>query len=73
VTLRSTRLSPDDLGTLAVGDVVRLSHPAAAPLDVTVDDVVFAHATPGVRGKRLAAQIVAVPTPAAPGPHKETR
>jgi flagellar motor switch protein FliM len=76
VTLRSTRLSPDDLGTLAVGDVVRLSHPAAAPLDVTVDDVIFAHATPGVRGKRLAAQIVAVPTSAAPGPqspHKENR
>lgn len=69
VTLRSTRLAPDDLGTLAVGDVVRLSHPAAAPLDVTVDDVVFAHATPGVRGKRLAAQIVAVPNPTTPGPH----
>ena len=74
VTLRSTRLAPDDLGHLAVGDVVRLSHPAAAPLDVTVDDVVFAHATPGVRGKRLAAQIVAVPNPAAPaGPSKENR
>ena len=70
VTLRSTRLAPDDLGNLAVGDVIRLSHPAAAPLDVTVDDVVFAHATPGVRGKRLAAQIVALPTSAAPpGPH----
>jgi flagellar motor switch protein FliM len=72
VTLRSTRLSPDHIGDLAVGDVIRLSHPAAAPLDVTVDDVVFAHATPGVRGKRLAAQIVALPTSAAtPGQHKE--
>jgi flagellar motor switch protein FliM len=76
VTLRSTSLAPDDLGDLAVGDVIRLSHPAAAPLDVTVDDVVFAHATPGVRGKRLAAQIVAMPTSAPhpagpPGPHKE--
>ena len=66
VTLRSTRLGPDQLGTLAVGDVIRLAHPAAAPLDVTVDDVVFGHATPGVRGKRLAAQIVALPAPAAP-------
>ncbi len=76
VALRNTRLAPDDLGNLAVGDVIRLSHPAAAPLDVTVDDVVFAHATPGVRGKRLAAQIVAVPTSAAPlgqpGPHAGT-
>ena len=72
VTLRSTHLSPDHIGDLAVGDVIRLSHPAAAPLDVTVDDVVFAHATPGVRGKRLAAQIVALPTTAAtPGSHKE--
>jgi flagellar motor switch protein FliM len=76
VTLRNTRLAPDQLGTLAVGDVIRLSHPAAAPLDVTVDDAVFAHATPGVRGKRLAAQIVAVPNPAAglhAGTYKETR
>ena len=72
VALRSTRLAPDDLGTLAVGDVIRLSHPAAAPLDVTVDDVVFAHATPGVRGKRLAAQIVALPT-THPGSNKENR
>lgn len=86
VALRSTRLAPDDLGKLAVGDVIRLNHPAAAPLDVAVDDVVFAHATPGVRGKRLAAQIVALPTssPASagstdprpgptPGPYKENR
>jgi flagellar motor switch protein FliM len=76
VTLRSTRLAPDQLGTLAVGDVIRLNHPAAAPLDVTVDDAVFAHATPGVRGKRLAAQIVAVPNPTAgshAGIYKETR
>jgi flagellar motor switch protein FliM len=73
VALRSTRLSPDHIGHLAVGDVIRLSHPAAAPLDVIVDDVIFAHATPGVRGKRLAAQIVAIPNSAAPGPHKENR
>ena len=55
-----------DVGTLAVGDVIRLAHPAAAPLDVTVDDVVFAHATPGTHGRRLAAQIVAVPKHRAP-------
>ena len=40
-------------------DVVRLQHPAQAPLDVTAADVVFAHATPGVRGRRLAALVVA--------------
>jgi flagellar motor switch protein FliM len=61
VRFRHTTVRPEEVGTLAVGDVIRLSHPAAAPLDVTVDDVVFAHATPGTHGRRLAAQIVAAP------------
>ena len=66
VRLRHTTVAPEEVGTLAVGDVIRLAHPAAAPLDVTVDDVVFAHATPGTHGRRLAAQIVAVPKHRAP-------
>ena len=66
VKFREARLSPELISNLAVGDVVRLSHPAAAPLDIAVDDVVFAHATPGAHGKRLAAQVVATPS-------KETR
>jgi flagellar motor switch protein FliM len=70
VTFRSTRVVPDEISHLQIGDVVRLSHPAAAPLDVAVDDVVFAHATPGNNGKRLAAQIVATPHP---GTTKENR
>jgi flagellar motor switch protein FliM len=61
VRLRNTRLDPSEVGDLLPGDVIRLTHPASAPLDVSVDDVVFAHATPGVHGKRLAAQIVAAP------------
>ena len=61
VRLRPTRLGSDVLGGLAVGDVLRLGHPASAPLDVTVDDTVFAHATPGARGARLAAAIVSTP------------
>lgn len=61
VKLRDTRVAPHEISGLKVGDVVRLSHPSAAPLDVSVDDVVFAHATAGVHGKRLAAQIVATP------------
>jgi flagellar motor switch protein FliM len=61
VVLRRTPMAPERIGRLAVGDVLRLSHPAAAPLDVTVDDEVFAHAMPGAHGKRLAAQIVATP------------
>lgn len=70
VKLRDSRLSPDQLSDLRVGDVLRLSHPAAAPLDVSVDEIVFAHAIPGAHGKRLAAQVVAVP---AKDPSKETR
>jgi flagellar motor switch protein FliM len=58
VRFRSTRLSPDALTELVPGDVVRLAHPSAAPLDVTVDDTVFAHATAGAQGLRLAALIV---------------
>ncbi len=63
VSFRNTTVRPEEVAHLAVGDVIRLAHPAAAPLDVTVDDVVFAHATPGTHGRRLAAQIVAAPAP----------
>ena len=35
--------------------MIRLATPPPPPSTSTVDDVVFAHATPGVRGKRLAA------------------
>lgn len=70
LAFRGTRVAPAEISDLEVGDVVRLNHPAAAPLDVVVDDVVFAHATPGLRGRRLAAQIVATPPP---GSLKENR
>ncbi len=61
ISLRPTRVAPEEISGLEVGSVLRLSHPAAAPLDVTVDDMVLAYATPGVNGQRLAAQIVAAP------------
>ena len=61
IRFRATRVSPDSLGDLAVGDVVRLSHPAAAPLEVSTDDTTFAHATPGAKGPKLAALIVGAP------------
>ncbi|CAM3339366.1 flagellar motor switch protein FliM [Nocardioides dubius] len=61
VRLRTTAVDPTVLSGLRPGDVVRLSHPAAAPLDVCVADTVFAHATAGARGPRLAALIVATP------------
>ncbi|MEI5675457.1 MULTISPECIES: flagellar motor switch protein FliM [Nocardioides] len=61
VRFRSTGLDSATLSTLQLGDVLRLAHPASAPLDVTVDDTVFAHATAGAQGPRLAALIVATP------------
>lgn len=61
VRFRPTRLSPDDFGDLRPGDVLRLGHPASAPLDVVVDGTTFAHATAGARGPRLAALIVGTP------------
>ncbi len=61
VRFRSTLLGPAELGDLQLGDVVRLSHPSSAPLDVTVDDTTFAHATAGAQGPRLAALIVGTP------------
>jgi len=62
VRFRGTVADPMELSGLQVGDVVRLRHPAQAPLDVTAADVVFAHATPGAQGTRLAALVVATPS-----------
>ena len=61
VRFRGTVADPLELSGLQVGDVVRLKHPAQAPLDVTAADVVFAHATAGTQGTRLAALVVAAP------------
>jgi flagellar motor switch protein FliM len=61
VRFRSTVLDPVTITSLQPGDVLRLAHPASAPLDVTVDDTAFAHATAGAQGPRLAALIVATP------------
>jgi flagellar motor switch protein FliM len=62
IRFRTTTADPIELSGLRVGDVVKLRHPAAAPLDVVAADVVFAHATPGAQGSRLAALVVAPPT-----------
>lgn len=59
IRFRATAADPAELAGLAVGDVFRLQHPAEAPLDVTAADIVFAHATPGSHGRRLACLVVA--------------
>lgn len=61
VRFRATTLDPATLAGLQPGDVIRIDHPEAAPLDVTVAGNTFAHATPGSRGQRLAALIVDTP------------
>lgn len=62
VRFRTSRVTPASLADLQCGDVLRLVHPSAAPLDVTVGGQVFAHATAGSHGTRLAALVVAVLT-----------
>ena len=54
---------PESLVGLAIGDVVPLSHPTSVPLTVRAADTVFAHATPGSAGKRLAVLVVDPPLP----------
>ena len=61
VQFRPIALDPATLAGLEPGTVLRLNHPASAPLDVTVAGNTFAHATPGARGQRLAALIVNTP------------
>jgi flagellar motor switch protein FliM len=61
VRFKTTKLGPGALTSLQPGDVVRLSHNASLPLDVTVAGDVFAQATAGARGQRLAALIVDTP------------
>jgi len=47
-----------DLLSLAVGDVLLLRHTQDNPLEVTTNDVTFAHALPSNHRRRLAAEIV---------------
>ncbi|HWJ66550.1 MAG TPA: flagellar motor switch protein FliM [Nocardioides sp.] len=65
VRFRPITLDPAVLAALQPGSVVRLEHPASAPLDVCIagdeSGSTFAHATPGARGQRLAALIVTTP------------
>ena len=53
-------VSPRDVLSLAVGEVLPLSHPTSKPLDVVVDGVVLARAAAGNNGSRLACMVVTV-------------
>lgn len=52
------RMSSEQIGRLAVGDVVPLTHRTTAPLSVTSASTTFARAVPGTSGRTLAVLIV---------------
>ncbi|WP_412744418.1 flagellar motor switch protein FliM [Krasilnikovia sp. MM14-A1004] len=61
VRFHPIRMRTDDIVDLRPGDVVPLGHPISMPLDVTVNETVFAHAVPGNQGARLACLVVPSP------------
>jgi flagellar motor switch protein FliM len=62
VRFHPIRMRTDDIVELRPGDVVPLGHPTSMPLEVTVNETVFAHAVPGNQGARLACLVVPSPT-----------
>ncbi|HEX8346235.1 MAG TPA: flagellar motor switch protein FliM [Actinoplanes sp.] len=61
VRFRPIRMRTDDIVDLQPGDVVPLGHATSVPLEVTVNETVFAHAVPGNQGARLACLVVPSP------------
>jgi len=61
VRFQPIRMRTDDIVELRPGDVVPLGHPTSMPLEVTVNETVFAHAVPGNQGARLACLVVPSP------------
>lgn len=57
VRFEPVRLPSEQVGRLAVGDVVSLYHPVTRPLSVTSASTVFARAVPGAAGRKLAVLI----------------
>jgi len=64
VRFQPIRMRTDDIVDLRPGDVVPLGHPTSRPLEVTVNQTVFAHAMPGNQGARLACLVVPSPSTA---------
>ena len=61
IRFQPIRMRTDDIVDLRPGDVVPLGHATSRPLDVTVNEIVFAHAVPGNQGARLACLVVPSP------------
>lgn len=58
VRLRGATLTPSRLVALRPGDLLRLDHRAADPLELVTAGVVVAHAVSGSRGQKLACLVV---------------
>ena len=71
VRFQPIRMRADDIVDLRPGDVVPLGHPTSRPLEVTVNEAVFAHAVPGNQGARLACLVV--PSPKEPSSKESGR
>lgn len=71
VRFQPIRMRTDDIVDLRPGDVVPLGHATSRPLEVTVNEIVFAHAVPGNQGARLACLVV--PSPKEPSPKESGR
>lgn len=69
VRFQPIRMRTDDIVDLRPGDVVPLGHPTSMPLEITVNETVFAHAVPGNQGARLACLVV--PSPPTESSRKE--
>src|SRR3954470_2994370 len=69
VRFQPIRMRTDDIVDLRPGDVVPRGHPTSQPLEVTVNEAVFAHAVPGNQGARLA--VLVVPSPPTESSSKE--
>ena len=66
VRFQPIRMRTDDIVDLRPGDVVPLGHPTSRPLEVKVNETVFAHAVPGNQGARLACLVVPSPKESSP-------
>jgi flagellar motor switch protein FliM len=66
VRFQPIRMRTDDIVDLRPGDVVPLRHATSRPLEVTVNEIVFAHAVPGNQGARLACLVVPAPKESSP-------
>jgi flagellar motor switch protein FliM len=61
VRFQPIHMRSGDIVDLQPGDVVPLGHATSLPLEVTVNETVFAHAVPGNQGARLACLVVPPP------------